>query len=93
LRRTDVNVRVLGDETIVLDRRGHRIHQLNPTASFVWQRCDGRHAVEDIAALLVDDFDIDLVTAQKDATGTVRDLAEAGLLQERDAQSLPVLEE
>ena len=95
LRRADVNVRTVGDETVVLDRRRRRIHQLNATASFVWRRCDGRHAVDDIAAGLVDDFDVDPVIAEKDAAETVRQLAEAGLLQERAANPLstPALEE
>ena len=84
-----MNVRAVGGETVVLDRRRRRIHQLNATASFVWQRCDGRHAVNDIAALLVDDYDVDPVIAEKDAADTVRQFAEAGLLQERAANPLP----
>jgi coenzyme PQQ synthesis protein D (PqqD) len=86
-----VNVRTVGAETVVLDRRRRRIHQLNPTASFVWQRCDGRHAVGDIAALLVDGFDVDLATAEQDTTAMVRQLAQAGLLQDDPAHSLPTL--
>lgn len=94
LRRADVNVRTVGDETVVLDRQRRRIHQLNATASFVWLRCDGQHGVNDIAARLVDDFDVDPAIAERDAADTVRQLAEAGLLQERAAPlPTPALEE
>jgi hypothetical protein len=84
-----VNVREIDGETVVLDRRLRRIHQLNTTASFVWQLCDGRHAVDDIAMGLVDDFEVDAVTAERDAAAAVQQLDEVGLLQERSAPPLP----
>ena len=39
-------------ETIVFDRGRNRAHCLNPTVSLVWQHCDGRNTVSDIAAAL-----------------------------------------
>jgi hypothetical protein len=88
-RRTDVNVRVVEGETVVLDRRLRRIHQLNATASYVWERCDGRRPVTDIAADLVRDFDVDPAIAERDAAATVEQFARAGLLQ--DQLSPPLL--
>ncbi len=38
-----------GGETIVYDLKTHKAHCLNATAAFVWQRCDGRQTVRDIA--------------------------------------------
>jgi hypothetical protein len=88
LRRADVNVRVLDGETVVLDRSLRRVHQLNATASLVWAHCDGRSGVKDIATRLVREFDVDRTTAERDAADAVRQLAQAGLLQERPHPSL-----
>jgi hypothetical protein len=88
LRRADVNVRVLDGETVVLDRRLRRIHQLNATASFVWRLCDGSRGVKDIATDLLGDFDVDRATAERDTADAVRQLARAGLLQDRSQASL-----
>ena len=81
IRRAGLDARSLTGETVVLDRRLRRIHQLNQTASFIWERCDGRHAVADIAAQMARDFDVNLETAQRDAASAVARLAEAGLLE------------
>jgi hypothetical protein len=81
VRRAGLDARALTGETVVLDRRLRRIHQLNQTASFIWDRCDGRHAVADMAAQMARAFDVDLETAQRDAAAAVARLAEAGLLE------------
>jgi hypothetical protein len=93
LRRADVNVRVVDGETVVLDRRLRQVHQLNVTASHVWERCDGRHAVTDIAEDLVEAFDVDAETAERDAAATVEQLARVGLLQQHltSAGALPAV--
>jgi len=49
-------------------------------ASRIWQLCDGRHAVRDIAARLVEEFDVDLPTAERDAAEFVREMLDGGLL-------------
>jgi hypothetical protein len=87
-RRADVNVRVIEGDTLVLDRRLRQIHQLNATASFVWDRCDGQHAVTEIAAALAGDFEVDPEIAERDAAATVRQFAQAGLLQDHDCPTL-----
>jgi hypothetical protein len=88
LRRADVNARVVEGETVVLDRSRRQIHRLNATASFVWASCDGRRGVKDIAARLVDAFEVDVATAERDTADALRQLARAGLLQERSKPSL-----
>ena len=51
-RRGDLIVRVVSDETLVYDERNDRAHCLNRAAALVWEHCDGRTAVEEIAAVL-----------------------------------------
>ncbi|HEX8185100.1 MAG TPA: PqqD family protein [Blastocatellia bacterium] len=42
-------VQHLADELLVYDQDRHKAHCLNETAALVWQRCDGRSSVSDIA--------------------------------------------
>ena len=42
----------LGDEASVYDWAGAQVHALNPTAAFVWRRCDGATNPDAIAAAL-----------------------------------------
>jgi hypothetical protein len=50
-RTEDLVTTELDDELLVYDLRAHRAHALNPTAARVWQRCDGRHTIAELAAL------------------------------------------
>ena len=42
----------LGDEVAVYDRARAEVHALNPTAAYVWRRCDGATSPDAIAAAL-----------------------------------------
>lgn len=83
-QRTDVSVRVVEGETVVLDRQGGLIHQFNPTASEVWGWCDGSHTVLQIAGQLVGAYDVDMATAVRDVMAIVRQLHTLNLLQFSD---------
>jgi len=48
-KRTHLVTTDLADEVVLYDTVSHQLHTLNPTASFVWQRCDGHTTVADIA--------------------------------------------
>ena len=79
--RSDVKIRDVEGELVVLDLEGKRVHQLNPTARHIWNQCNGQQSIADIIEQLCESFDIDRVTAEKDVTALVRQLKEAGLLQ------------
>lgn len=81
-RRTDVRTQVVGEETVVLDERGGHIHQLNPTASFIWHACDGKTSAEDIARLLTREFDVEEAAAAADVGDMIERLRRLGLLCE-----------
>ncbi len=51
-RQDELVVEELPDETLVYDLKRHKARCLNRTAALVWQRCDGRTSVAEVAALL-----------------------------------------
>jgi hypothetical protein len=79
-RRSDISVRAVGEELVVLDRTANRIHQLNRTASFIWNRCDGQHTLPEIAGELAASFEVEPDTARETVTTMVPRFSELGLL-------------
>jgi len=79
-RRSDLLVRSVEGDVVVLDRRDEKIHQLNATAAFIWERCDGQHSVGDIAKRLAVHFDADIGVVKGDVAGAVLKLQDLGLL-------------
>ena len=80
-RRSDVRVRVIDGETVVLDRKRAKVHQLNRTASYIWSRCDGKAAIEEIVHQLAESFDVDPETAARDVMAAVWQLRKLNLLE------------
>ena len=80
MRRSGLLVRSVEGDVVVLDRREEKIHQLNATAAFIWERCDGRHSVDDIARGLATHFDADFGLVKGDVAGVVLKLQDLGLL-------------
>jgi len=79
-RRSDLTVRIVDGETVVLDRRNGLIHQLNRTASFVWERCDGSYTTDELANRLVGAFEVDIQTAANNVTKLIEQLQKLDLL-------------
>ena len=72
---------------IVLDVARQRVHRLNPTASFIWQRCDGRHSSDDITASLAVAHAVTIDRVAADVHRTLRELARLELIIEPDDTS------
>ena len=80
-RRLDVKSRLVDGETVVLDQRAGVIHQLNATASFIWERCDGQSTPTDIAQQLAHAFEVDPRVASHDVHAMIRQLEALHLLE------------
>jgi coenzyme PQQ synthesis protein D (PqqD) len=80
-RRLDISAGVIDGEAVVLDRQAGLVHQLNPTASYVWERCDGHSTVADIAHQLAQAFDVDPTVAIHDAQMIIRQMQDSQLLE------------
>ena len=75
--------REVNGEMLVLDGRAELIHQLNPTASFIWQQAQSGSTAEEIAAALAEEYDVDPETAHRDVAATLARLKELNLVTGR----------
>ena len=84
-RKKGLVVQELSGEVLVFDRERNKAHCLNPTAALVWNHCDGKTSVADIARAIQDEVnapvDEDVIWIGLDQ------LSKSHLLQER--ASLP----
>lgn len=79
-RRTDLTVREVEGELLVLDLGSGEIHQLNRTASYIWHRCDGETSRAEIAGMLAKDFEVDHHIAEADVAAILDQLRELKVL-------------
>ena len=70
----------VGDELLVLDEKHEQLHQLNATAAYLWDLCDGQHSVQAMAKELSDFYGIDEAVALKDVRHVLDDLARLNLI-------------
>ena len=56
------------------------MHELNDTGSFVWKNIDGQRKAEDLAALLVEQYEVTLETALADTLSLLEELSRRKLL-------------
>jgi hypothetical protein len=80
-RRSNVSVRLIEGEVVVLDRQAGLIHQLNQTASYIWDRCNGQLTVAEIADQMALTFDVDFRTAAEDVVTIIRQFQNQRLLE------------
>jgi len=57
-RHVGIMVQDLADEVLVYDLERHRAHCLNRTAAFVWQHCDGKIPLAEVARQLETAFKV-----------------------------------
>ena len=80
--RPAVDFRVLDDLSgVAVDADGGTAHALNPVAAAVLERCNGTLAVREIAAELVEIFDVPPERIAADVEVFVDDLAGKGLIE------------
>lgn len=73
--------RAVGDHEILLfDPRANKLHSLNPTASLIWQYCDGRHTISMLATLLRHSYTVPVDRAESDVGRLIETMRAEGLL-------------
>jgi hypothetical protein len=80
-RRSDLNFKTIDGETLILNREEGRLYQLNPTASFIWDCCDGNSNIADITDRLAGAYEVDSSTARNDVEEVLSNLRSSNLLE------------
>ena len=80
-RRSDLNYRAIEGQTLILNREGGRLHQLNETASLIWNCCDGVTKTSAIVDRLVRAYEVDAITAHQDVDDVLLQLSTMNLLE------------
>jgi hypothetical protein len=81
-RQTDDAVgRVIDDTFFVLHGGTSELHHFNAIGRRIWELCDGETTVAQIAATLVDEYDVEQAEAEADALAFVDQLAAKQLLR------------
>ena len=80
-RRSDLNYKTIDEETLILNREEGRLYQLNPTASFIWDCCDGNSNIADITDRLAGAYEVDSSTARNDVEEVLSNLRSSNLLE------------
>jgi len=77
---TDVIGRRLDDRFVVVNLRTNRIYELNETASALWELLEAETDAAQLAPAIVERFDVEPHTAQRDVDQTLRILTDVGLV-------------
>src|SRR5919109_1068942 len=85
-QRADVKSRPVDEEMVILDRARGLVHQLNRTASFIWERCNGQHTPSEIAAQLCQIFEVDEQDASRDVVATIEQLQKLSLIEDQPSR-------
>lgn len=86
-RNEHIVSRAIVGETLLVPIQGHladmqRIFALNPVADYVWERLDGDTAIDQIAAAVLEEFDVSKNEADGDLVELFEDLIAAELVVE-----------
>jgi PqqD family protein of HPr-rel-A system len=78
--RDDLTVVVLDGEAVIYDDETGDLHHLNPTATIVFQLCDGSGTVPELASDIAAVFSMDGGEVRRQVEDVVEGFADAGLL-------------
>jgi hypothetical protein len=56
------------------------LYVLNPTGQAIWQRLDGQRTLQDVTALLADEYDAPLPELEADVLGFAAEMVRRGIL-------------
>jgi GeoRSP system PqqD family protein len=86
IKNPRVAARIVEEEALVVVIDQKQLHALNRVGTRVWELCDGR-SVDEIAEVLVAEFEVEGDTAQRDVRDFVRELREAGALMPQETST------
>lgn len=80
--RLDLAIENADGELIVLDKVAGKVHQLNSSASFVWNCLGDGHAIDEITLMFSKEFDVEPATARSDVKAALAEFDSLALIVE-----------
>lgn len=80
LPNSQVSARTFGGETVIVDPRDNMVRMLNGVGSRVWELADGSRTIDEIAQVLVEEYDVEFEQAHESVLQFVQELANKNLL-------------
>ena len=81
----DTPARTIDGEALVITPHDSMLHSLNETATYVWEHADGKRTLQQIAAAMLEEFEVDEATLRADLEAFVTTAVQRGLLVLSDA--------
>ncbi len=72
--------REIDDETVIVSPNESVMHELNDTGSFLWRNIDGRRSAAELAALLVESYEVTKDVALSDTEALLQELSSRKLV-------------
>ena len=80
-QRENLTVQAVDDEILILDLESNQIHQLNASAGFIWQLCDGDMSVDQLSEIYAEHYEVEADVARADVKLVTEQLCGMGLLR------------
>ena len=77
----DLIHRKLGDEIMAVNLNNKFFYNLDSLGSFIWERCDGRHSVAQIAEAITEEYEVEPEVAIQDCEQFIQELVQEGMLE------------
>jgi hypothetical protein len=74
--------RVIEGEAFIVSSKNGGVHLLNEVGTFVWSLLDGTNTLDEIAAAVVDEFEVNLATARADIEDFVQNMWKSEIISE-----------
>lgn len=72
--------RLFNGEAVIISPAENMVRMLNPVGSRIWELCDGSRTLDQIAAALAEEFEVDVAHARQSVAAFVADLLDKELL-------------
>ncbi|MER2598768.1 MAG: PqqD family protein [Caldilineales bacterium] len=80
IRATSVAYQVYGTEAVIINPAEGRVRMLNPTATRIWELANGERSVDDIIAVLTEEFEVTFDHAHRSVYQLLAELSKKGLI-------------
>ncbi len=80
-RKSHLVFNKIEDQIVIIDFDSEKqFHQLNETAAFIWNYCDGKHDIVQIENLLFETYDTSKENIKNDLQNILKEFKDSGLL-------------